>query len=333
LAAAGEATNYWFEAMAVSPSLKIPKHYSVSTQARIGRRISLIEADSTLSMLEAPEYKRKWEPSTWEHDVQAALFSWIAGRVEIVVSQRGKVLSLSHLIAAVQDDTHLLAAASLYQERPDVDLNVLLTDIVSVESTPNHRFHIYTKSGLIKRTAWEETWNLQRREDAGEAIDSIPVPPEYSQGSRGKSTDFLKPDYWRLRGKLDVPKERFIAFTEIPGRSGAETLYGWAGWTALERLKAILAADEDLEDASVPLADRVGLLDSAWRLLPDVARDDAAVATRLKAELQALVGPEGPSRELVEDWKERFPPPTARGARGKKAAVVREEEEVTEDEA
>ena len=170
-----------------------------------------------------------------------------------------------------------------------------------------------------------------RREDAGEQIDAIPVPPEYSQGRRGKSTDFLKTEHWQLRGKLDVPKERFIAFTEVPGRSGVETLYGWAGWTPVQRLKAILAIDEGLEDASVTLADRIGLLDSAWRLLPDVARDDAATAARLKAELQALVGPEGPSRELVEDWKKRFPPPSGRSAgaanpakRGAKKAAARD---------
>ena len=102
---------------------------------------------------------------------------------------------------------------------------------------------------------------------------------------------FVATEYWQLRGKLDVPKERFIAFTEVPGRAGVETLYGWAGWTPLQRLKAILAIDEELEDAAVPLADRIGLLDSAWRLLPDVAREDAAAATRLKAELQALVAP------------------------------------------
>ena len=92
-------------------------------------------------------------------------------------------------------------------------------------------------------------------------------------------------------------------------------------------MKAILAIDEELEDASVPRADRIGLLDSAWRLLPDVAREDAAAAARLEAELQALVGPEGPSRELIEDWKKRFPPPTTRGTRTRRAAAAREEDD------
>jgi hypothetical protein len=190
---------------------------------------------------------------------------------------------------------------------------------------------VYTVSGLAKRQAWEQVWDLQRREDAGEAVEAGAPPPEFSQGSRGKATDFLRAEYWKLRGRLDVPKERFIAFTEVPGRSGVETLYGWAGWTAQQRVKAILAIDEELEDASVPLADRIGLLDSAWRLLPDVAREDAAASTRLKAELQALVGPEGPSREFIEEWKKRFPPPTARAAKGRKAAVARKVDESEED--
>ena len=46
--------------------------------------------------------------------------------------------------------------------------------------------------------------------------------------------------------------------------------------------------------------------------LPDAAWEDAKAAGRLKAELQALVGPEGPSREMLEDWRERFPPPRSR---------------------
>jgi hypothetical protein len=96
-------------------------------------------------------------------------------------------------------------------------------------------------------------------------------------------------------------------------------------------LKALLAIDEELEDASIPLADRIGLLDSAWRLLPDVARDDAAAAARLRAELQAVVGPQGPSRELIEDWKKRFPPPATGATRTKRAGAAREKDDGDND--
>ena len=37
----------------------------------------------------------------------------------------------------------------------------------------------YTDTGLRKRAQWEDTWELQRREDAGEKVGKIPVPPKY----------------------------------------------------------------------------------------------------------------------------------------------------------
>jgi len=214
----------------------------------------------------------------------------------------------------LQDDPRVLAVAEVLTQRRDVDLGGLIGDILSDDAVPYHPTHLYKPAVLVKRAAWERTWADQRREDAGEAV-SPDVPPSYGTG------DFLRTEHWQLRGKLDVPKERFIAFTEVPGRAGEQTLYAWAGWTPLQRLKALLAIDEDLDDAGVPLADRIGVLDSAWRLLPDVARDDAAVAARLQVELQALVGPTGPSPEQLADWRARHPPPKARPGKAKRAAA------------
>ena len=63
------------------------------------------------------------------------------------------------------------------------------------------------------------------------------------------------------------------------------------------------------------MSDRVGILDSAWRLLPDAEREDPASTNRLKAEMQAIIGLEGPSRERLDDWRQRFPPPGTRPTR------------------
>ncbi len=51
----------------------------------------------------------------------------------------------------------------------------------------------------------------------------------------------MKSTWWRLRGALDVPKERFILY---PGceRSGDGTpVIGWAGWNHLQQAKALAA--------------------------------------------------------------------------------------------
>jgi hypothetical protein len=47
--------------------------------------------------------------------------------------------------------------------------------------------------------------------------------------------------YWRNRGKLDVPKERFISYPGL-GRDGDPTeLLGWAGWDHLAQARALAA--------------------------------------------------------------------------------------------
>jgi hypothetical protein len=92
-------------------------------------------------------------------------------------------------------------------------------------------------------------------------MESIPVPPRFT------SKDFQKPDYWRLRGKLDVPKERFISY---PGceRPGDPTLVvAWAGWDHLQQARAIATDFVRLKDEGVP----------ADRLLPLLAGIDELV--------------------------------------------------------
>jgi hypothetical protein len=289
-------------------------------------RIRAIEGSPELALIENEAYKRRWlvtpkhlagRVETFEDRSQARLRALLVDGIEAAAKDRGRTFVLEQLVASLQDDPRVLAVCEVLTGRKDFSLAQLVSDALFADTVPSHPFHVYKPAGLVKRAAWERTWEDQRREDAGEKV-TPEIPPSYGSG------DFLKTEYWQLRGKLDVPKERFIAFTEVPGRAGAETLYGWAGWTPLERVKAILTIDEELEDAGVPLADRIGLLDSAWRLLPDVAREDAAAATRLKAELQALVGPTGPSKEQLEDWRQRFPPPSTRAARKPKPKPAKE---------
>jgi hypothetical protein len=286
-------------------------------------------------------FKRAWrdtEQNTPEPLFRAAsdaseIVELIAERIIQFAKGRTKVFSLNQLCAELQGDQMVLCAAEFLEERRDYSLDRVVERVLRATAVPNHPFHVYTDSGLAKRAAWESAWAAQRSADAGGSSVAAADPPEYSQGSRGKSTDFLRTEYWQHRGRLDVPKERFIAFSEVPGRTGTETYYAWAGWTPAQRLKAILTVDEELEDSGIPLGDRIGLLDSAWRLLPDVAREDATAATRLKAELQALVGPDGPSRELIQDWRKRFPPPTSRATRNNRAVAAREEDDSDTEEA
>ena len=58
------------------------------------------------------------------------------------------------------------------------------------------------------------------------------MPPKYT------SADFAKNTYWSLRGKLDVPKERFVSFPFVTGADG-QMMIAWAGLDHLQLAKAI----------------------------------------------------------------------------------------------
>ncbi len=73
-------------------------------------------------------------------------------------------------------------------------------------------------------------------------VGDIPLPPKYAKG------DFRRGKYWPLRGKLDVPKERFFS---LPGceKPGDTTLViGWAGLDHPQRAEAIAAWYLDRKD-------------------------------------------------------------------------------------
>ena len=59
------------------------------------------------------------------------------------------------------------------------------------------------------------------------------MPPKYAQA------DFVKTSYWRNRGKLDVPKERFVAYPKAGRDADRSPVIGWAGWDHLEQAQAL----------------------------------------------------------------------------------------------
>ena len=82
----------------------------------------------------------------------------------------------------------------------------VIAELTREEHVPHLAALRYTASGLLKRALWEQTWDRQRKEDETGQLQQCPVPPKYT------SADYLKPAYWRQRGKLDVPNERLISY-------------------------------------------------------------------------------------------------------------------------
>ncbi len=173
--------------------------------------------------------------------------------------------SVGKLADVARQDPEFHQVGEICKDDPAFDVTKLVTELVEAESVPLLPILRYKPTGLTKRTEWEHTWDLQRQEDAIDAraalpnkhpdfltetdaqelkarqVGTIPVPPKYT------SADFLKSDYWRLRGKLDVPKERWVSFPHCEGEDGSLTI-AWAGYDHLQLARAISAYYVDVQE-------------------------------------------------------------------------------------
>nr|WP_237540259.1 BREX-2 system adenine-specific DNA-methyltransferase PglX [Streptomyces sp. SID4917] len=239
--AAGEASDEWFKRHNSTPITEIPAHWPAPYREIVQKRIDAIESNRAIGMIERPEYKRRWATEGWDALQEKALRSWLLDRMETRdhwFDENGQptILTLARLTDALSRDEDFVSVAKLYAPRKE--LAKVVAELITDEHVPFLSALRYKPSGLKKRADWEEVWDLQRKEDAAsdepakrKIRDSIPVPPKYN------SADFLRPSYWRARGKLDVPKERFISY----GQTNAATpeLYGWAGWDHREQAQAL----------------------------------------------------------------------------------------------
>jgi hypothetical protein len=236
--ARGETETQWFARHGSTPITEIPDHWPEAYKAAVERRIWIIEERPDVALIERPECKRRWASTPWETQEKEALRDWLLDGLEAESlwreGGRARVLSVAQLADRIGVDTDFRSVLSLYCGRDDYDIAAELTKLVVDETVPYLAAYRYKASGLRKREQWERTWDLQRREDAGEKLkDPIRVPPKYT------SADFAKVSYWRNRGKLDVPKERFIVYPKA-GRDADKTpVIGWAGWNHLDQAQAL----------------------------------------------------------------------------------------------
>ncbi|MEW1545295.1 BREX-2 system adenine-specific DNA-methyltransferase PglX [Streptomyces tsukubensis] len=322
---ADEASDEWFKRHGSTPITELPEHWSDAYKAVVQKRIHVIETSRAIGMIERPEYKRRWATEGWDALQDKALRAWLLDRVEKRehwYDENGQpaILSRAQLTDVLSRDEDFASVAEIYAPRKE------LADVVSALLADEHVPFLsalrYKPAALKKRADWEHVWDLQRKEDAaadeGEKRrirDSIPVPPKYT------SADFLKPSYWRARGKLDVPKERFISYA-TGAISGTPELFGWAGWDHREQAQALAAYftnhGELSKEEMTPLL--AGLLElqpwlTQWHNEFDVlySGSPAAFFAGYRATQQ---GELGLTDDDLRDWR---PAPAARGRRSAKS--------------
>jgi len=197
-----------------------------------------------LRLLETPETKRRWSPHDDARAFKEAVRTWLLERTESVFREQPtpELRTARQLALDLGRDAAAQAAYELVTEDSGDDLVKLVSDLVDAEGVPFLAGFRYSDAGMEKRAIWEGTWRLQRLEDARAlepelqslGLKAIPLPDTYA------NKDFLR-HYWGLRGKLDVPKERFLT---IPGGSSEDDptpLCGWAGWDHLQTAQALAA--------------------------------------------------------------------------------------------
>lgn len=213
---------------------------------------------------------------------------------------------------------HLFADPSLGS---DPEPHSRLDRLVREDSIPFLAVLRHTDSGIEKRNLWEMTWALQRREDGREKVEYVPVPPEY------EAKDFRDPNFFRLRGKLDVAHERFISYPGCESDADGEPVYGWAGWSHLQRANALMDLFYKRKNDEGWMAERLtpilaGLLEllpwlKQWHNEPDA--DGSRMGDDYEAVLDEELRGLGLSRDKLNAWR----PASGRGRGGAAKAAAK----------
>jgi hypothetical protein len=350
--AAGTTSTTWFERHGPRPVTELPGHWPADYRALVERRMAAIQHSRDLALIERPECKRRWAGTPWETLERAALEGWLLDRLEAAdlwprEDQAAPSLrSARELVDALSGDEDFRRALDLYAGSGS-DAHNTLVALVRQASVPFLDALRYSDSGLRKRAVWRETWALQRREDAIDAgvagqmagqpdaaiqaeqarrkateVGAIPVPPKYRQ------EDFRDGAYWKLRGALDVPKERFVSFPGLErGTDAASPLLLWAGYDAKARALALAGYLYELlhregADANRLVPALAGLdecLPWVHQWHPEVDEDlGMSTGDYLQGLLDVLLAQQGLTLAAVRAWRPAAPArrPRGRGARG-----------------
>ncbi len=275
----GETETNWFERHDSIPITEIPADWPDWYQEIVARRIALIESNRFIRLIEQPVYKRRWNQDSWEKREKAALKSWLLDRLESAryvpqadrtnsfAQQHPTLISVKALVELAEQDEDFVQVAARYSDNPHVELGPLVKSLVLEESAPFLPTQRYKTSGLARRKEWERVWELQRAEDAIDArtkldpahqdyltegaaetlkaqqVGDIGAPPTYT------TKDFASNVVYSLRGKLDVPKERFILY------QGCERDDGWplVAWAGLDHKQQALALSQYYREAKTQL--------------------------------------------------------------------------------
>jgi len=315
--------------------------------------MALIESNQYINLIERPEYKRRWNTEPWEEQEKRALRNWLLDRLEDEHYWAEPQLQTTRTLAdRAQFDAAWMQVAELYRGYAGFDVPALVAELVEAEAVPFLPVLRYKATGLRKREVWERTWELQRREDAIDAevtatltrqldesaeqfqarlataqrrrkqeeLSDIPPPPKYT------SADFLNATCWRLRGPLDVPKERFLSYPGCSRAHDPALVVAWAGWDHLQQARALAAWYTELVEQEGWVVERLTpLLAGIAELIPWLKQwnndIDPDYHERMGDFFEIFLHGQLQQCGLTRDDLKRWTPPTRNRTRGRHTSV------------
>jgi hypothetical protein len=316
----GGVGNRYFQLCRLPSAAQVVRMHSEN----LASKVDLVERTPELRLIESPTYKRTYREGFRRPNASEAAVDFVLDRAETRFSAAPTPERATSLLRHVEASP---ASAATLAWLLTVDTARSLRELLRERSVPFLAAYRYSESGLEKHAEWERVWNLQRAEDRGERPAAFDPPPKYDQA------DYRDILYWHLRGKLDVPKERFISYPGCESDEDAEHVYGWAGWNHLQQAIALATlylkrkqGEAWGKDRLVPmLAGLEELLPWIWQWHPDVTAESGGmkpgqyIADFVSAQCQEL----GVTLDELRAWR-----PDTLKKDGKAARAVADDEEL-----
>lgn len=330
-ALAGVAAPSWPSLVSRATPATSPADWPDAYRELVERRMEAIQSNPFIGLVERPECKRPWAGGDWPEMRRRLLRDWLLDRLEtaqIWFDEQSRVTpkSLAALADVLNRDSDFVAVLALWEERRDAPMIKSLEALLIPQSVPYLAAHRYRESGMRKRSAWEETWRIQRLADSNQSAalrpegsdqPGTPVPPEFSSG------DFARSEYWSNRGKFDLPKERFISYPNAGREGDSSTVVGWAGWDHSQQALALATliqsgeqqgwAEERLTPLVAGLSELLPWVEQ-WHSSPDPLYGGSSPAEFFAGLLDNYMAKIGATRESLAAWR---PPAVTRGRKTK----------------
>lgn len=319
---AGEASA-WLDEYGVKRTPAPPENWPARYRELVARRIEAIASMPMVALIEVPERKRRWTSDFHMVQGRRALADWCLERLgESRFWHDSHGRPTPRTIAALADDVSrdndLALALELLDGRRDASLVDIISRLVADWTVPALAVERFSESGLRKHADWLSTWAHQRLEDQlGFAqAGAAPAPPTYG------AEDFRDAIAGRLRGRIDLPRERFIRYA-VGSPGGPADILGWAGWDHAQQALALATLIQSGEqqgwadDRLIPLV--AGLSEllpwvEQWHSEPDPLYGGGSPAEFFSGLLDNYMAKLGATRESLAAWR---PPAPTRGRKAK----------------